>query len=116
MSATRSPNRSCSAAQKRFTQSRDARHRREVCGDRAGRPEPDREQRALGAGTPAALMARAVDQGLELKTASDVKRAYPFRGVELAAGNRKQIDTERVDLGRYLSDRLRRVRVKANSA
>ena len=59
-------------------------------------------------------MARAVDQGLELKAASDVKRAHPFRSVELAAGNRKQIDPEFADLRRDFSNRLRCIGVKTD--
>ena len=52
-----------------IAQGLDAFHRCKVCGHRAGRPEPDSEQCALGSGAPAQLMTSAVDQRFELDAA-----------------------------------------------
>src|SRR5439155_26121410 len=97
-----------------ITQSLDAFHRCEVRGHRASRPESGSKQSALGSGAPAQFMAGAVNQWLQLDTASDIERANTFRGVELVASDREQIDAELVDLGRDLSNRLRCVRMKAD--
>src|SRR6266446_7706554 len=98
-----------------ITQRLDVLHRCKVCGCRAGRPEPNREQRALSPRAPAQLMAGTVNQGFQLDTAPYIERADALGGVELVAGDGEQIDAELVDFGRDLSDRLRRVGVKANS-
>jgi hypothetical protein len=90
-----------------IAQSLDALRRCEVCGYRAGRPQPNGEQRALSPGAPAQLMAGAVDQGLQCETTSDIERADTFRGVELVTSDGQQIDAEFVDLGRDFSHRLR---------
>ena len=52
-----------------IAQGLDALHLCKVCGYRAGRPEPDSEQCALGAGAPAPFVAGAVDQRLQLDAA-----------------------------------------------
>src|SRR5579875_2962623 len=80
----------------------------------AGFAEACRQQRALRAGAPPALVSGAVDQGLDRNPATDVEGAYALRRVDLVAGDREQIDAELLDFGRYLADGLRRVRMQRN--
>ena len=56
----------------RIAQCAHAGHGRQVLGERAGLAQPRREQRALGAGAPPALVAGAVDQRLQPDAAQTV--------------------------------------------
>jgi len=81
-------------------------------GDAARLAEPDREERALGAGAPSVLVPGAVDEGLEPDTATHVERADPLRRAELVARDREQVDAELRDAHRDLPHRLRRIAVE----
>jgi len=82
--------------------------------DLTGFAERRGQQSAFRSGAPPTLVASAVDQGLERNAAPDIKRADPFRRVELVARDREQIGTEFVHLCRYLADGLRRVCMQRN--
>jgi hypothetical protein len=75
----------------------------------------DREEGALGAGAQAMLVPGTVNQRLERGAPARIERTDALRRVELMAGDRQQVDAERVDSGRDLADRLRRVRVEADA-
>ena len=49
------------------------------------------------------FMPGTVDQGFELDATADIERANTLGRIELA-GDRQQIDAERIDLGRNLAD------------
>ena len=75
----------------------------------AGLAKRRREQRALGAGPPPALVAGAVDERFERNPAPHVERADALRRVELVAGEREKVHAEVVDSRFDLADRLCRV-------
>jgi hypothetical protein len=81
---------------KAITQSLDVLHRCKVRHCRAGRPEPNREQRAFSSGASTQLVAGAVNEGIQLDAAPYIESADAFGGVELVTSDRQQIDAERV--------------------
>src|SRR5438093_1432251 len=99
---------------KAIAQSLHALHRCEIPRQGAGHAEANGEQRAFGSGASASLMPGAMDQRLNLGAAADIERADAFWGIDLVAGNRKQINAERADPGWDLSNRLRRIGMEAN--
>ncbi len=71
------------------------------------------------AGTHAALVAAAVDDGGNLHArilAAHIERADTLRPVHLVAGDRHQVDVLLVHIDRNLADRLRRVGVEDHAA
>ena len=87
----------------------------QVAGERASRSEPRRKHRALRAGAPPAFMSGAVNQGLERRSGTDIEGPHALRSIELVTGHREQVDSQLVDAGRYLADRLRGIRMEKNA-
>src|SRR5579863_10473597 len=77
--------------------------------------ETGRQQSALCAGAPAAFVSGTMDQGLDGNPAANIERADFLRGVDLMAGDGKQIDTELIYIRRNLPDGLRRVRMQKDA-
>src|SRR3990170_4207803 len=94
----------------------DLDHRTEIRGKVAGGAQRRDEERALCAGSPSGLMARAVDKRLEADAAADVQGAHALRRVELVARDRQEVDAELVDPGHDLADRLCGVGVEQDAA
>ena len=82
----------------------------------AAAPRPRDVGHVLGPGAPAVLVPAAVDQRIEPRARAHVECADPLRGVELVAGDRQQVDAERLDVERQLAHRLRGVCVDEHAA
>src|SRR6516164_10981057 len=86
----------------------------EILREPAGRAEADREQGALGPGTPTAFMSGSMNQRIEARAGADVQGTDPFRRVQLVAGDGQEIDAELVHASGDFAHGLRRVRVERN--
>jgi len=50
------------------------------------------------------FVSRAMDQRFELDATADIERANTLGRIELVAGDRQQVDAERIDFGRNFAD------------
>ena len=81
-------------------------------GQRHGHAEADDAGHVLGAGAQAALVAAAVQDGLQARAALHVERADALGAVELVAGEAEHVDAELGDVDRQRPDGLHGVGVE----
>src|SRR5215470_3149026 len=76
--------------------------------------EADDTRNVFGARAEAALMVAAVEKLAHTGSSTDIKRAYAFGGIQLVAGNGKQIDVKLIHVDSDFAGGLHGVRMKVN--
>ncbi len=87
-------------------------HRRKIARKFGCLAKADRKQGALGARATTTFVTRTMNERLKRYAATNEKRTHPLWRIEFMAGNRKEIDSELVYIGRNFADGLRCIGVK----